>query len=154
MMRLLKTSSLAAALGAGIAFFFDRESGRRRRATTADRIARLFRTARKKAVRAGRSLGAEGHALKQKAMHMREEEKPQPDDVTLARKVETEIFRDPVVPKGSINVNAEGGVVYLRGEIERGELIDELEKAARSVQGVREVENFLHVPGEAPQMKQ
>ena len=73
--------------------------------------------------------------------------KPQPDDVTLARKVETEIFRDAEVPKGQINVNAENGVVVLRGEVEEPELIRDLEEKTRNVQGVQEVENLLHTPG-------
>jgi hypothetical protein len=32
--------------------------------------------------------------------------------------VMTEVFRDPHVPKGAINVNVENGVGLLRGEIE------------------------------------
>ena len=71
------------------------------------------------------------------------------DDVTLARKVETEIFRDAEAPKGKVNVNAEGGVVFLRGEVQDESIIKDLEKSARKVQGVREVENLLHVPGTA-----
>ncbi len=39
---------------------------------------------------------------------------PDYDDATLAQKVMTELFRDPHVPKGAINVNAENGVVLLR----------------------------------------
>jgi osmotically-inducible protein OsmY len=67
--------------------------------------------------------------------------------VTLARKVETEIFRDAEVPKGQINVNAENGKVVLRGEVEKPALIKDLEKRTQKVQGVREVENLLHVHG-------
>jgi osmotically-inducible protein OsmY len=85
--------------------------------------------------------------MKQKATHLKEEEKPQPDDVTLARKVETEIFRDADVPKGQINVNAENGKIVLRGEVEKPELITDLEKKTKKVQGVTEVENLLHTPG-------
>jgi osmotically-inducible protein OsmY len=70
-----------------------------------------------------------------------------PDDVTLARKVETEIFRDADVPKGQINVNAENGKIVLRGEVEKPELIQDLEKKTKKVQGVTEVENLLHTPG-------
>ena len=81
---------------------------------------------------------------------MKEEPKPQPDDITLARKVETEIFRGPDVPKGKINVNAENGIVVLRGEAETPEMIEDLAKKARDVQGVRDVENLLHVPGVLP----
>src|SRR5438132_1233080 len=39
------------------------------------------------------------------------------DDTTLTHTVESEIFRDAEVPKGQINVNAQKGVVQLRGEV-------------------------------------
>jgi hypothetical protein len=68
-------------------------------------------------------------------------------DVTLAHKVETILFRDRDVPKGQININAEEGVVFLRGEVDRPELVGELEARVRAVKGVRAVENLLHLPG-------
>jgi osmotically-inducible protein OsmY len=150
----MKFFALFAALGAALAYFFDPQNGNRRRKMTVDRAAGFFRGGARRAERAGRGVTAEAYGLKQKATHLREEEKAQPDDVTLARKVETEIFREAEVPKGRINVNAEDGVVYLRGEVERSELIEDLEQAARKVQGVRSVENLLHLPGIEPQMKQ
>jgi osmotically-inducible protein OsmY len=76
------------------------------------------------------------------------------DDVTLARQVESELFREESAPKGQISVNAANGVVQLRGEVEQPELIDELVQRARSVQGVREVENLLHLPGQEAPMHQ
>jgi hypothetical protein len=66
------------------------------------------------------------------------------NDPALARKVESEIFRGDDVPKGSINVNAENGVVYLRGEAGSPEQVEQLGKAASAVGGVREVKNLLH----------
>ena len=82
-----------------------------------------------------------------KATHLREEPK-EFDDVTLARKVETKIFRSPAVPKGRINVNAVDGVVYLRGELPSTRMIDELIAETRRVQGVSDVRSLLHLPGE------
>ena len=137
---------LAGALGAALAYFFDPDSGRRRRKLAADKAGKYVRGAGRQA----QGVGAQASGLKEKATHLKEQEKPQPDDVTLARKVETEIFRDAEVPKGQINVNAEDGVVYLRGEVEP-DLIEELAGRARQVQGVLGVENLLHAPGqEAP----
>ena len=69
------------------------------------------------------------------------------DDVTLARKVETEIFRPADVPKGAISVNVNDGVVELRGEIADQRQIDELGDTARKVDGVRDVRNLLHTAG-------
>jgi osmotically-inducible protein OsmY len=138
-------------LGAALTYFFDPEQGRRRRAMTRDRLVAFFRRRMRKTERLGRSASAQAEGLVQKAKHLEEEPKPQPDDVTLTRKVETEIFRDAAIPKGQINVNAENGKVYLRGEVGQPELIKDLEKRARKVQGVQEVENLLHLPGtEAP----
>jgi osmotically-inducible protein OsmY len=138
-------------LGAALTYFFDPEQGRRRRAMTRDRFVAFFRRRKRETERLGRSASAQAEGLVQKAKHLEEEPKPQPDDVTLTRKVETEIFRDADIPKGQINVNAENGKIYLRGEVGQLELIKDLEKRARKVQGVQEVENLLHLPGtEAP----
>ncbi len=118
------------AFGALLAYFFDPQSGRRRRTLALERIP-AFRGA------------------KQPPMGMKDEEKLQPDDAMLARKVETEIFRDSDIPKDRINVDAENGKVVLRGEVEKPELINDLELRTKNVQGVQEVENLLHVPGAA-----
>jgi osmotically-inducible protein OsmY len=66
------------------------------------------------------------------------------DDVTLARKVETELFRPASVPKGAISVNVNGGVVELRGELADQQQIDELGDNAKKIDGVRDVRNLLH----------
>ena len=128
------------ALGAALSYFFDPENGKRRRKVTADRLAALMR---RHGGRLMKGTGSQAHALRQKATHLREEPKPQPDDVTLARKVETEIFRDAAVPKGRINVNAENGKVVLRGEVDSPEMIEDLVSKARKVQGVQDVESLL-----------
>ena len=135
--------AIAAAIGALVAYLFDPENGKRRRNVTRDRV---LATTRRSASGATRAVGAQASGLKQKATHLREEPK-EFDDVTLAHKVETEIFRPEYVPKGTINVNVENGVVYLRGEADRPELIDELVERTWQVQGVRDVENLLHLPG-------
>jgi osmotically-inducible protein OsmY len=70
------------------------------------------------------------------------------NDPALVQKVESEVFRDDAIPKGSISVNAEYGVVYFRGEVPSREVIDQLTERARSVDGVRAVENLTHLPGE------
>ena len=52
------------------------------------------------------------------------------DDTTLTRKVETQIFRIGGVAKGKIDVNAAGGVVWLRGEAKTPALIKRVEAKA------------------------
>ena len=141
-----------AGLGAALTYFFDPQSGGQRRATARDRTLAFFRRRGRGLDRAAGSVQAEAKGLVQKAKHLNAKDKLEdPNDATLARKVETEIFRDPDVPKGQIDVNAEDGVVILRGEVENAELIRDLEERTRSVQGVTQVENLLHTPGtEAP----
>ncbi len=136
---------LAGAVGAALAYFFDPDNGNRRRKLTADKVGKYFRNTS----RLAEDVAAQAQGVKQKVTHLKEQDKPQPDDVTLAHKVETVIFRDADVPKGQINVNAEEGVIFLRGEADTPELIDELEAKTRKVKGVRDVENLLHLP-EAP----
>jgi hypothetical protein len=139
---------LATIGGALAGFFLDPASGRRRRAQVTQRIPAFFRHRGREAARLGRRAGAEAYGIKQKATHLRQEPKPDKlNDPALARKVETEIFRDPEVPKGQINVQVSDGVVELRGEVPRPEMIDELVERTRKVPEVRGVENLLHLPG-------
>jgi osmotically-inducible protein OsmY len=72
------------------------------------------------------------------------------DDVTLARKVESEVLGDEDAPKGSVVVNARDGVVELRGEVKRPEDVKALGAAAAKVAGVKDVNNLLHTPGSEP----
>jgi osmotically-inducible protein OsmY len=112
-------------IGAALTYFFHPAKGERRRAYAKNRVFGLANKVR---------IEAEGS-------------REHPDDVTLAHKVETELFRDDDVPKGQININAENGKVFLRGEVDKPELIDDLEKRTRSIHGVQDVENLLHTPG-------
>ena len=140
-----RTLSLAA-LVAAVVYFFDRDNGKRRRRMAVDRTAGFLRSKARRLDRARRGAVSGGRGVAQKAKHPREEEKPAPNDATLKAKVESEVFRDVSVAKGKVDVNAEDGVVYLRGEVDSPDLVAELEKATRKVQGVREVQNLLHTP--------
>jgi hypothetical protein len=68
------------------------------------------------------------------------------DDVTIARKVESTIFRGIDVDKGKIDVNVAERVVWLRGEVRTPDLIKELEDRAGRVTEIQRVENLLHLP--------
>jgi hypothetical protein len=136
---------LGGALGAFVQYFLDPDRGRARRAQTKDRVMGLLRRGGRRAERVGRRVGAEAYGMKQKAWHSREEEKDL-DDVTLAHKVASELFTDPALPKGQINVNVEEGVVVLRGTADP-EQAERLTKSTLRIPGVRGVENLLHLPG-------
>ena len=136
------------ALGALIAYFVDPRAGRRRRHTARDRaVSRVRRGERRAATRARR---AESHAFgiaRRTANAARRGRREPVDDVTLARKVESELYRRARVPKGHISINAEDGVVFLRGVMDRQDDIERTADAARKIMGVRAVENLIHLPG-------
>jgi osmotically-inducible protein OsmY len=120
-----------AVIGAALVYFFDPQQGAKRRAMARDKVMSFVRKA---------PSGTSGL-----------EQAKSVDDHALQAKVESEVFRPADAPKGNVDVNVENGVVYLRGQVEQPELIQDLEQRVRAVQGVREVENLLRVPGsEAP----
>ncbi len=135
-------------IGLLVMFFFDPQSGKRRRHLVRDRTLAFFRRIARSTARFGRRQRSYAYGLSRRALHVREQEKPGIDEVTLARKVETVIFRDADVPKGQINVNVEDGIVFLRGEVKSMEQYDRLERRARGIKGVRDVHNLLHLAGQ------
>lgn len=98
------------------------------------------------ATRAGRGAANRGAALGKRFANSNPEPKSGMDDVTLARKVETEIFRPAGAPKGKIDVNAVDGVVWLRGEVKNQAASEAIEAKVRGIPEVMEVENLLHLP--------
>jgi hypothetical protein len=71
-----------------------------------------------------------------------------PDDAVVLARVETELFRDPAVPKGDITIDVVGGVVTLRGQVEP-QLVQDLPVLVAAVEGVVRVENLLRPRGTA-----
>ena len=138
---------IAAAAGFAAMYLLDPDRGKRRRAMLRDRTAGLVRRAGTVAERTQRKVASDLYAVGQKVTHPGVAQEEPANDATLAQKVMTELFRDDDVPKGSINVNAENGVIQLRGTVERPELVLEIEGRARRIPGVLDVENLLHVAG-------
>lgn len=141
-----------AVAGSTLLYFFDPDNGRRRRNMARDRATAILRGGGRELARRGRFAGAETYGLSKKLTHLKPEDPFPPNDAALAHKVESEVFADPDIPKGGINFNVEGGVVVLRGEVERQEQIDKIEAAVKRVPRVRDVENLLHLPSEPARM--
>jgi osmotically-inducible protein OsmY len=137
-----------AATGAAAQYFLDKESGARRRNTARDQaMARARRQARDVSAKADYAAGqAKGKVASMKPTPSDDRKFDDLGDAALARKVETEIFRAGDAPKGKVDVNAENGVVFLRGEVEP-EWIQRLEHEAQQVAGVQGVRNLMHAPG-------
>jgi osmotically-inducible protein OsmY len=124
-----KAVGAAGAAGLAAGYFLDPESGKRRRDQVRDRAMSLIRSGK---IEAGKAKGMATPA------------KPAANDQALADKVKSEIFQPADAPKGSVNVNVEQGVVYLRGEVKRPDEMQKLVEQASSVDGVAAVENLLH----------
>jgi osmotically-inducible protein OsmY len=133
------------------AYFLDPDQGKRRRHLAQDRLAAFYRQRARNTERAARAASSYAAGFKERAKASVREEQPPGDDVTLKSKIETELFREPDAPKGSVNIDVADGVVTLRGQVERPEQVRELEAKARSIAGTRDVENLLHTPGSTPQ---
>ena len=144
----------AGAVGAALAFLFDPQVGRRRRAHARNRIGGAVRSTVRRGARATRMVGARGRGHAARLTHRTPPDRLHPDDATLTQKLESLLFRPPDVPKGQININVQNGVVQLRGEVPQPEMMRDLVEKARHVAGVRDVENLLHLPGTPPSMHQ
>jgi hyperosmotically inducible periplasmic protein len=137
------------ALGVVLEYFLDPTVGRRRRRGARDRALARVRRGERRAVRRARR--AESHAvgIARRTLNARHRRREPVDDITLAHKVESELYRRTGVPKAGISVNAEDGVVFLRGVVDREEDIARIEAGTRRIAGVRDVENLLHTRGAA-----
>src|SRR4051794_28268954 len=138
------TLLLGAAAGAAAAHFLDPESGRRRRAMLTDRAQSKARSgASTVQTTATHAVNKVQGAATSAAPTGRSEAD---DDVSLARKVETQVFRDADAPKGDVSVDVQAGVVYLRGTADDAWSARLAEEAAK-VDGIEGVKNLLHRPG-------
>jgi BON domain len=143
---IVAASAAGALVAAGSGYLFDPDRGRARRQRIRSRFAVRHsrrRSGRGLRVRAARACG-QAHGLAHRLRHTAPAEL---DDAELAHKVESILFRDRAVPKGQISINAELGVVFVRGQVESQELIDEIQHEVLAVPGVHAVENLLHLPG-------
>jgi hypothetical protein len=128
-------------------FFFDRQHGARRRHMVRDRTRAALRRRSRDAVRRAKYLEGVAEGAAYKAAHRVPGvggHKEPPDDVTLAQKVESIAFRKAGVPKGRVSVNADNAIIYLRGQLESDEQIEELVRATHAIEGVNGVKNLLH----------
>jgi osmotically-inducible protein OsmY len=138
------TFLLGAAAGAAGVYFLDPASGARRRNQTRDQALSKARHSADKAAKQATQAANRAQGVVHKVTPSGPSEPA--DDVTLAHRVETEIFRAPDAPKGRVSVNAENGVVFLRGELDDPHWISRLGDDAARVNGVAAVRNLLHTP--------
>ena len=66
------------------------------------------------------------------------------NDPTLVSRVESELFRDPAIPKGYLNIDAANGVVTLRGTVKDDAQARDILERTGAVEGVDKVVDLLH----------
>lgn len=136
----------AGAATARLAGYLDK----RRRHIARDRAAAAARELTQAADRKARYAGGLVQGALQDATAPLRREPREYDDITLARKVESELFRPADAPKGSVSINVHNGIVELRGEVKRPADVKDLEAEAAKIEGVKNVHNLLHTPGSPP----
>jgi predicted exporter len=138
----------ASGLAAGVAleFFLDPRNGRRRRRLMRDRVRAALRRGARGVGRQTRYEAGKVAGITHRITHP-QHEPAELDDISLVHKVESELFRDRSIPKGRISINADRGIVVLRGQLDDAQDIERVEREVRKVAGVRDVDNLLHLPG-------
>jgi hypothetical protein len=147
-----RIGTLLVGLGAGAfaalaAFLADPSRGRARRARLLDQGSASVRRAGREVERVMRRVGSMASGKLEAVTEGGSRVAPT-DDVTLRDRAETELFRDPSVPKGTINLSVERGVLVLRGEVADTAMRERLGSQAEAIEGVWSVRNLLHLPGE------
>jgi hypothetical protein len=146
--RSVALASGGALVGALAAYLLDPTRGRSRRARLADQAAAIVRHGARASARAGRIVASTSQGKLEALRRAGDAERYAMNDAELAHAIETEIFRDPRVDKGRININVERGIVVLRGEVASARERTELGRRVERIAGVWSVKNLLHQPGQ------
>lgn len=143
----LASFAAGAGIGAVAEYMLDSEQGRRRRHMARDRAAAMLRRGSRESERQARYMAGKAQGVVAEATPPGRDSS-ELNDPALEAKVESELFQAPGAPKDSVSVNVEDGVVFLRGEVEGEDRIEELVGETRAIDGVERVESLLHLPGE------
>src|SRR5262245_41819568 len=130
-------------LGAGIAYLFDPQNGKGRRAKLVDRCGRLLRRLGRLTARKTRF--AKGQLQGLAAPLQQDDTARATDDGTVLQRIRSEALRDVGVSTTEVDVTVADGVVSLRGEVATASLVDDLVDRVRLVPGVRDVDAMVRV---------
>ena len=137
---------IAAVAGAVVlGYFLDPTLGRRRRHEFAARSSHLVR---RTAARIGRESRYLGTAVYRRTLHRLQPVAVKPlEGRALLDRVESELFANPDIPHGRLNLEVEKTTVVLRGQLDSESSIEQVADAVRRIPGVSRVRNLLHLTG-------
>jgi hypothetical protein len=139
------SAAVMAGSAATVAYLFDPDRGRSRRTRIAERTSHIVRTTRRRVLRHLRYLSTTvGKRVKYRIAGAHQ---TYAEGRILLDRVESELFKDPSIPHGAMNLEADRATIVLRGQLESTEQIDRIETAVRGIPGVGNVMNLLHRPG-------
>ncbi len=144
------------AVGAAAMFILDPQNGRRRRSLARDQAIKARNTVDRAVTedlpkRADYVSGfAEGALHKVRQMTDGGSDRRSENESVLVDRVMSQVFRDPNLPKGDINVDASGSTVFLRGAVQDDELALDIANRVRAVEGVDHVVNLINQPEADP----
>jgi len=153
-MRKLAVCAASVAAGALTMFFFDNQSGKRRRAEVGDRIASAGRTLRRSAKRQGKRAADQVQGTVHELRSAVSADGEPTSDTQLEARVRSALGRVADNP-GAIDVQAHSGRVRLAGHIIAREHAKVLSTVA-AMRGVESVEDGLAVypePGHVPELQ-
>lgn len=135
-------------VGAGVAYFFDRQLGKSRRMYVRARSRRLLRTVDRTGMRKVKY--AEGRTGGIVARVRRAVARPTVDlsDATVAQRIRSEALRDVGVSTRDVEVAVEDGVATVEGTVRARKVADDLVTRVSKVPGVDEVAAIIRVSGE------
>jgi osmotically-inducible protein OsmY len=133
-------------VGFGLAYFFDPDKGSRRRNIARDKARSWLRKVGMQAEKKAEYAAEKAYGtVVEKVPHR--PDNPSPDDNTLRDRIESEVFRDEKTSRENININVAECVVEIRGELPTQSDIDDVIDKVRNVPNVKDVHNYLHLPG-------
>jgi len=139
------SAAVIAGSAATVAYLLDPDRGRTRRTRIAERTSHFVRTTGR---RVARHLRYVSTSVSKRVRH-RIVGGPQTyaEGRMLLDRVESELFTDPSIPHGAMNLEADRTTIVLRGQLDSEEQIGRIETAVRTIPGVENVKNLLHRPG-------
>lgn len=137
-----KTAFLA---GIGTAYFFDPDTGKRRRHMARDRSLRAVRGLGRLGVQKAKLTAGRVYGLAAVARRAVRRDDVPVDDATVAQRIRSDALRDVGVSTKDVDVRVEDGLARLKGSVASADLADKLVSRVRGVAGVRDVSAELHV---------